>query len=159
MDRATDEFVKSGAVFLSYASEDLDTARRIRDDLEAEVEVFFDKHELQPGDDWKAKLILSIQKASLFIPVISKNTLGNPERRFFRREREIAIEEASGGARTKSFIIPVVIDGTPIADPSLAEVFRQCQWVRLPDGEKDDDFVLRIKDLYRRYQKTLMGTR
>jgi hypothetical protein len=159
LDRVTDDFVKSGAVFLSYASEDLDAARRIRDDLEAEVEVFFDKHELQPGDDWKAKLILSIQKASLFIPVISKNTLGNPERRFFRREWEIAIEEASGGARTESFIIPVVIDGTPIADPSLPEVFRQRQWVRLPGGEKDDNFVLRIKDLYRRYQKTLMGAR
>ena len=45
------------AVFLSYAREDTDAARRIADALRSHgVEVWFDQNELRGGDAWDAKI-------------------------------------------------------------------------------------------------------
>ena len=47
----------SNAVFLSYASQDADAARRICESLRAAgVEVWFDQSELRGGDAWDARL-------------------------------------------------------------------------------------------------------
>ena len=47
----------SQAVFLSYAREDTDAARRIADALSAfGLEVRFDQNELRGGDAWDARL-------------------------------------------------------------------------------------------------------
>ena len=47
----------SGAVFLSYASQDAETVRRIGEALRAAgIEVWFDQNELGGGDAWDAKL-------------------------------------------------------------------------------------------------------
>ena len=48
---------ESKAVFLSYASQDLEAAKRICDALRtAGVEVWFDQSELRGGDAWDARL-------------------------------------------------------------------------------------------------------
>ena len=45
------------AVFLSYASQDAEAARKIADALRgAEVEVWFDQRELRGGDAWDSRL-------------------------------------------------------------------------------------------------------
>lgn len=47
----------SKAVFLSYASQDADAARRIAQALRAEgVEVWFDENALAGGDAWDASI-------------------------------------------------------------------------------------------------------
>ena len=43
------------AIFLSYASQDADAARRICDALHAGLEVWFDQSELRGGDAWDAR--------------------------------------------------------------------------------------------------------
>jgi len=64
------------AVFLSYASQDVDAARRICAALRAAgVEVWFDQSELRGGDAWDAAIRKQIKACALFIPVISRNTL------------------------------------------------------------------------------------
>jgi hypothetical protein len=48
---------RSQAVFLSYASQDAEVARRICDVLRAaRVEVWFDQSELRGGDAWDASI-------------------------------------------------------------------------------------------------------
>ena len=48
--------LETKAVFLSYASQDAEAARRIRDVLGAAgVEVWFDQSELVGGDAWDRK--------------------------------------------------------------------------------------------------------
>jgi hypothetical protein len=65
----------SGAVFLSYAREDIDAARRIADALRSHgVEVWFDENELRGGDAWDAKIRRQINDCTLFVPVISRHT-------------------------------------------------------------------------------------
>jgi len=65
----------SGAVFLSYASQDAGAARRICDSLRAAgVEVWFDQSELRGGDAWDQKIRRQIRECTLFVPLISANT-------------------------------------------------------------------------------------
>lgn len=53
--------VEPGAVFLSYASEDLAAAEKIKQALDAAgVDVFLDREELHAGEDWEMKLRRSI---------------------------------------------------------------------------------------------------
>ena len=65
----------SHAVFLSYASQDAEAARRICDALRrAAIEVWFDQSELRGGDAWDHRIRQQIRDCALFIPVISANS-------------------------------------------------------------------------------------
>src|SRR3954464_4685613 len=78
------------AVFLSYASQDADAARRICEALRAAgVEVWFDQSELRGGDAWDAKIRKQIKECALFVPVISANTQARMEG-YFRLEWHLA---------------------------------------------------------------------
>lgn len=80
------------AVFLSYAHEDADLARRIADALRAfGVEVWFDRSELRGGDAWDAKIRKQIRECVLFVPLISAQTQARTEG-YFRREWNLAVE-------------------------------------------------------------------
>lgn len=147
------EDLSASAVFLSYASEDKTAAAKIKTALEAAgVDVFFDKDDLYAGEAWAAKLQQSISKASLFIALISKNTLPTPETRYFRREWEQAADEAKG--KSMSFIIPVLIDDTSLEAAAPPQKFFIPQWETLPPGgQPNERFVEQVKQLYRRYRK------
>src|SRR4051812_15694691 len=73
------------AVFLSYAREDADAARRIAEALRAAgIEVWFDETELGGGDAWDQKIRKQIKDCALFMPVISAQTNARREG-YFRR--------------------------------------------------------------------------
>ena len=146
----------SGAVFLSYASEDRSAAIRMKDALEREgVDVFFDKHKLQAGDDYEQRLRTAISESSLFVLLISRNTL-TEQRRFFRKEWKYALDEAHKVAPTERFILPVVIDDTSPTEQAIPEEIRQLHWEQLPAGTSNNSFTILVKKLFRRYQKSTM---
>ena len=152
--------VGPGAVFLSYASEDVKAADALREALDgAGMQVFFDKEQLEPGNDWEAKLRRSIDDCSLFVPVISANTLTPESDRFFRREWRLALERAELNSFNPdtAFLLPIVIDDTSIDNPELPSQFRAVQWKPLPGGVPTGDFVERVRQLYRRHQAALAG--
>jgi TIR domain/SIR2-like domain len=145
--------IEPGAVFLSYASEDLNAARRIKDCLEAEgIDVFFDKQALESGDDYELKIARYIQRGSAFIPIVSSSTLTR-KRRFFRIEWNAALEEEKRKSWEENFILPVSIDGTKSSEDALPPRFGELHWTQLPDGACTSDFVSKVKALYRSYQK------
>ena len=62
-----------GAVFLSYASQDAEAAKRICEALRtAGVEVWFDQSELVGGDAWDQKIRKQIKESALFVPIIAR---------------------------------------------------------------------------------------
>ena len=80
----------SKAVFLSYASQDAEAARRIAEALrEGGVEVWFDQNELIGGDAWDTKIRGQIASCALFVPVISATTQARREG-YFRIEWRLA---------------------------------------------------------------------
>ena len=63
----TEHLRPTGAVFLSYASQDAEAAARICEALRAAgVEVWFDRSELRGGDAWDAQIKKQIHDCALF---------------------------------------------------------------------------------------------
>jgi TIR domain len=125
----------TGAVFLSYASQDADAARRICDALRAAgIEVWFDQSDLRGGDAWDRKIRDRIHDCRLFIPVISASTERRDEG-YFRREWAFAADRTRDMAHKRAFLVPVVVDGTSERGASVPDKFNELQWTRLPGGD------------------------
>jgi TolB-like protein/cytochrome c-type biogenesis protein CcmH/NrfG len=136
-----------GAVFLSYAREDTEAARRIADALRAfGVEVWFDQSELRGGDSWDAKIKKQIRECALFVPLVSVQTQERTEG-YFRREWLLAVERTRDMAHGVAFIVPVVIDDTREADAAVPEEFMRFQWTRLAHGVPSPQFVEQVQRL------------
>jgi len=137
----------TGAVFLSYASEDVDAAQRICDALRAEgIEVWFDQSELRGGDAWDRQIRKQIHDCALFIPLISQHSQERLEG-YFRLEWKLAVDRSHRMAAERSFIVPVVVDSTRERDALIPESFRDVQWTYLPGGETSPAFGARIAAL------------
>jgi tetratricopeptide (TPR) repeat protein len=127
----------SKAVFLSYASQDADAARRICDALRAaDVEVWFDQSELVGGDTWDAKIRGQIALCALFVPVISANTQARREG-YFRIEWRLAAQRTHAMSDDTTFLLPVVIDDTRDAEAKVPVEFKAVQWTRLRPAMRD----------------------
>jgi TolB-like protein/Flp pilus assembly protein TadD len=137
----------SHAVFLSYASQDAEPARKICDALRAAgIEVWFDQSELRGGDAWDQSIRKQIKTCALFLPIISKNTHERAEG-YFRLEWKLAVDRSHLIMANKAFLVPVVIDDTAEDDENVPEKFREVQWTRLRGGETPPEFIARIKRL------------
>src|SRR3954467_7703643 len=137
------------AVFLSYASQDAEAAKRIADALRTRgVEVWFDAEGgLEHGDEWDAKIRRQIKECVLFLPIISANTQAREEG-YFRIEWELAAQRALGIASGVAFILPVVIDETREPEALVPDRFRAVQWTRIRGGEVTADVKQRFLKLW-----------
>ena len=137
----------SKAVFLSYASQDADAARRICEALRASgVEVWFDQSELRGGDAWDQKIRRQIHDCGLFIPVISAHTDERSEG-YFRLEWKLAVDRSHLMADDAPFLFPIVVDDTTEAGARVPDKFRSVQWTRVPGGEAAPAFCQRVAAL------------
>ena len=137
----------SRAVFLSYASQDAEAARRICESLRAAgIEVWFDQNELRGGDVWDQKIRQQIHDCTLFVPIISANTESRTEG-YFRLEWKLAVDRSHLMADDAAFLFPVVIDDTPDQTARVPDKFRTVQWTRLPRGAAPDGFSQRVAAL------------
>jgi TolB-like protein/tetratricopeptide (TPR) repeat protein len=137
----------TGAVFLSYASQDAEAAQRICAALRsAGVEVWFDQSELRGGDAWDQLIRKQIKTCALFLSLISKHTHERAEG-YFRLEWKLAVDRSQLIMANKAFLMPVVIDETADDDENVPEKFREVQWTHLPAGETPPEFVTRIQQL------------
>jgi adenylate cyclase len=139
--------VPTGAVFLSYASEDAEAATQICQALRAAgIEVWLDQSELRGGDAWDASIRKQIKTCALFIPLISANAHARAEG-YFRLEWKLAVDRSHLIASDRPFLLPVAIDETSQADERIPDRFRDLQWSRLPAGKTSSDFAERVSRL------------
>jgi tetratricopeptide (TPR) repeat protein len=134
----------SHAVFLSYASQDAESAQKICDALRAGgIEVFLDQSELRGGDAWDQKIRRQIHDCALFMPVVSQHTQERLEG-YFRLEWKLAVDRSHLMATERPFLVPVVVDGTRDQEAFVPDAFRAVQWTRLLGGNTSAAFVERI---------------
>ncbi|MBV8145228.1 MAG: TIR domain-containing protein, partial [Gammaproteobacteria bacterium] len=137
----------TGAVFLSYASQDAEAAQRICAALRsAGLEVWFDQSELRGGDAWDRQIRDQIHDCRLFIALISAHTEARDEG-YFRHEWKLAVERTHHMSDKKPFLLPVVIDDTRERGASVPDKLHEVQWTRLPRGETPPEFVERVRRL------------
>ncbi len=135
------------AIFLSYASQDADSARRICDALRAAgLEVWFDQSELRGGDAWDASIRKQIKECALFVPIISPNTQSREEG-YFRREWNFAVDRMLDMADHKTFLLPVMLDGVAQPDALVPDKFRERQWTRIDGDAAIAAFCARVAKL------------
>ena len=135
------------AVFLSYASQDAEAARRICEALRAAgVAVWFDQSELRGGDAWDQSIRKQIKECALFVPVVSANTQARREG-YFRLEWKLADDRTHLMAKGTRFILPICVDDTKDWDAIVPDAFMSVQWTRLPGGNAAGVFAERVKKL------------
>ena len=130
----TDPAARAPSVFLSYASQDREAARRLGDALPGfGLEVWYDESELGGGDAWDQKIRRQIRECDYFMPLVSAQTEARHEG-YFRREWRLAVERTLDMADDHPFLLPVVIDDTDATRARVPEKFFAVQWLRVPDG-------------------------
>ena len=135
-----------GAIFISYAREDLPTVRTLKNSLEAAgLTVWFDFDRIGAGDSFDSKIHDNIQHCSLFLPVLSYNTEARSEG-FFRREWRYALDREMGFAPGVPFIIPVAVDNLARFE-KLPPRFRELHITELPEGHVTTEFLGRLKQI------------
>jgi TolB-like protein/Tfp pilus assembly protein PilF len=144
-----DHHAPTGAVFLSYASEDSAAAERVCAALRrAGIEVWFDRDALRGGDAWDSKIKHQIQECALFVPIVSAHTDARTEG-YFRREWKLATRRLLDIADDAAFLVPVIIDDTTESRARVPDEFLGVQWTRLPGGETPTTFAERVLHLLR----------
>jgi hypothetical protein len=143
--------MSSQAVFLSYASQDADAARRICDALRAAgLEVWFDQSELRGGDAWDASIRRQIRECAIFVPVITPNTQAREEG-YFRLEWKLAVDRSHLMADNKAFFMPVLLGDVSEPTALVPDKFRERQWSRLNDAGAIAAFAARVAKLLVRH--------
>jgi TolB-like protein/Tfp pilus assembly protein PilF len=137
----------TGAVFLSYATEDSEAAARICESLRAAgIQVWFDRSELRGGDAWDSKIKKQIHDCALFVPLISAHTNARTEG-YFRREWKLGTRRLLDIADDTAFLVPVVIDDTRETHARVPEEFLGVQWTQLPSGDAPAAFAEHVRQL------------
>lgn len=145
----------SGAVFVSYASEDRPAALCLCEALEAAgIDVWFDRTDLRGGDAYEAKIKLNIRRCSVFLAMISRHT-ETDEPRFFRKEWSWAMRRLAEFTGTKrAFVVPVTVDDTRFdAAQQIPEEFHDLHAIRAPQGAPPAALLDLLKSLIRQHRK------
>lgn len=130
------------AVFLSYAAQDAEFARRIAGALRAKgVAVWLDL-----GDTAEDKLRAQIAACGLFMPLISANSQTRISGHF-RVEWKVAAERLREATTGGSFLLPIIIDATLEADARVPGEFKTVGWTRMRDGDASPAFCARVQRL------------
>jgi hypothetical protein len=154
-----DDFPVDG-IFLSYASEDRETAISLKSALDrAKLDVWFDRKRLSAGDRYKSKILRHIEKSSFFIPVLSQS-VETLDKRFFRLEWDKALEVARQLPGNFPFILPVVIDQLSPDSPFIPDGFKERHWQNFTGGEASegfDQFIVHIRQWIRSLRSNRQG--
>jgi hypothetical protein len=148
---------REGAIFVSYASEDLLAAQQLVEGLRtARLDVWYDKRELRPADDWALSIERGIERCALFLPLISQASLADVNRRrYFWREWNTAASRAAGMAPDEEFIVPVLLDETRLDQSSLPESFKRKQGPSLPGGVLTPEVAERLTEIVRNFHRRM----
>lgn len=141
-----------GAVFISYASEDREAAERLCNGLSDVTDVWLDRQVLKAGEDYDRRIRWSISRCSLFVPLISRNATSRWEG-YFHREWNLAVDRLRGMAAGIEFVVPVVIDDTPVNAEGVNDEFWRYHVARLPGGQVTDDFREEIRRKVRQIRR------
>jgi TIR domain/SIR2-like domain len=137
-----------GCIFVSYASPDLEIARYVVSRLQkAGCLVWFDKEQLQLGEDWEEELRKAVEeRCGLFLSIISDHTGARLEG-YNIFERKLAARRREKLADNAIFYLPLRIDeGEPLIPDNEPRGTKKIQGVRKPGGHLDEDFIGYLRD-------------
>ncbi len=131
--------ISPNRIFISYASEDYATARRLYDDLKHRgFAPWLDRVDLLPGQRREFEINRVIRSCSRFIAMLSKNSLS--KRGHVQKELKKALDVLAEYPQDSIFLLPVKIEECAPQDESL----RQLHWIELfPSYSEGLEAILR----------------
>lgn len=152
---------KRGAVFISYAKEDRDAAISIRAQLEAaNIDAWMDESELESGMDFEYIIKDNIERASFFMPIISRaHDIQNSDRlgRFVLGEWHWAERVNERRLKDDCYLRPVVVDETPPGADFIERPYRDLHWTQFQNGKLPPEFIDSLRRGIRRYRSSAGG--
>jgi TIR domain len=108
-------------VFISYAREDSDAAKRLYEDLKnAGLTPWLDKESLIAGQNWKIAINKAIKKSRYFIPIFS--SISVEKRGYVQKEFRYALNVFDEFPESQIFVIPVRLDDCEIPYEKLKDI-------------------------------------
>jgi hypothetical protein len=140
-----------GAIFVSYAREDVAAAANVVQGLQvAGCIVWYDRQRLLAGEHWHNSVEDEVKRrCGLFLSLISRTTEAARES-YYHLERNWAASRFERMARDDEFYIPVVIDDSSLATVREPRISRRIQATRLPGGLITPEFAERLLGLQRK---------
>lgn len=112
-------------VFLIYAREDLDAARRLATELrEHGFTPWLDVDEITPGQVWQKAVIRALEESAVALVLISPHLA---KKGFVQEELKVALDTLQEREKDVSPVVPVRLEETAEVPERLAHV----QWVNL----------------------------
>lgn len=141
------KFEKPKSIFLSYTRGDKEAVENLKKGLEqvANIRCWYDTEDLELATRWREEIIIEIDKADLFIPLISNNSLNH--KGFVEKEWDAAWNTNVVKKKTGEYLIPIVIDGTDPYDKRVPKEFTDLNIGKIPQGNPDEQFINRIKNI------------
>lgn len=131
---------RAPAVFISYSRTDIAPVRTLYDEirrLAGDDVAWFDKSEISPGEEWRARIMNGVENCQLFLPVVSVSEEARTEGVFIEEWRR-ALDRARG-IDGRAFIVPVLVDADAEADLSrytrANRLFGAVDFGFAPDGK------------------------
>jgi len=108
-----------GHIFLSYVREDQHLVGRLVAQLEqAGFEIWLDREQLKPGQQWQSKIRQAIEEAAFFIACFSEANQAR-SRSYTNEELTLAIEELRLRPTGQTWLIPVEFSKDSVPDRSI----------------------------------------
>jgi hypothetical protein len=109
-------------VFISYAHEDIDYARKLYEKLKSvpSIEPWFDKKCLLPGVRWKPAIRKAIRESRFFIALLSNHSV--TKKGFVQKELNDALEILDEFPENQVFLIPARLEECALPSEKLREI-------------------------------------
>lgn len=136
-------------VFISYAREDQEIARKLYNDLKsAGVNPWLDVEDILPGQNWKVVTKRALKESTYVLVLLSSNSIS--KRGFIQKELKMALDLLDEFPLDDIFIIPIRLDSCKPLDERLQDI----QWVELSPYETGFNQILRAMQLAEGHQKS-----
>ena len=117
----------------------------------AESEVWFDRQTIEPGHDFRDRILDGIRGCRYFLPLLSHEANAREEAFVFDEWQEANVRKK---AMNREFVFPVIVDADYEPDRYTAKPVRDGDWTRLdfghaPEGVPDERMSAKLKDLLR----------
>ena len=113
----------SPTIFISYAREDIDAAKRIYSELKSlGANVWLDQESILPGQNWKVAINQEIRNCRYFLAILSQNSV--TKKGFVQRELSEALDILKEFPTSDIFIIPIRLNDCVPSHERLKDI----QW-------------------------------
>ncbi len=131
-------------IFISYAGEDLETAKRVYEDLESHgYDPWMDTRDILPGQEWNPATIKAVRHSDVFICLVSRESVA--KRGTAQGQLKTALEVLEEFSESDIFLIPARVDDCEV--PFRLEHLNRVDL--FPDYESGFDRLLRALETKR----------